>query len=207
MATKKITAYSIEGKKLDEIEYSYFGDTISNATINQVIRVYENNKHQGTKSTKTRGDVAHPDKKPWKQKGTGRARHGSKNSPIWVGGGVTFGPQPNQRRLSVPDKLKKKAMRFLLDSEINNDNFIVLNSEKGLSKTKQAVDFMKSTGLISKKTTLIVLDKDETVATPFRNVKNITIRRHNLVCPLDLYGNRKYVITADALDALIKRLK
>ena len=105
----KVSVYNLEGRAVGEMELSdaVFGAPVNEALLHQAVVMYLNNQRQGTASTKTRVEVRGGGRKPWRQKGTGRARHGSIRSPIWVGGGVTFGPKPREFRQSMPKKARR----------------------------------------------------------------------------------------------------
>ena len=112
----KVAVYNIEGASVGEIELAdnIFGIEINKALLHQVVRMQLNNKRQGTQSAKTRAEVRGGGAKPWRQKGTGRARHGSIRSPIWVGGGVTFAPKPRDYSFRIPRKMRRLALKSAL---------------------------------------------------------------------------------------------
>ena len=137
----KVNVYSEKGAKLQskvELPKDIFGIKPNKAALRQYIRVYRINQRQGTVATKTRGEVRGGGKKPWPQKGTGRARHGSIRSPIWVGGGVAHGPRPRKFGLSIPKKIRDLALRSALSAKVS-DKAIVSN----LSATRSG-DFSSS---------------------------------------------------------------
>lgn len=198
--------YNLEAKKVGDFAYTPFGEKLSEAMIAQVMRAYITNQHQGTSQAKTRGEVVHPDKKPWKQKGTGRARHGSRNSPIWVGGGVTFGPRSYVKRLTIPTGLKQKAMRFFLDKEIEQGSVVVFSEKTDALKTKEAVSFVTSVNSFRTAVIVVLQTKDEKTATIFRNIKGVTLRRASLLSPLDMNKKALYVFAEGALNVLVERI-
>lgn len=198
--------YNLEAKKIGDYAYTPFGEKLSEAVIAQVMRSYTTNQHQGTSQAKTRGEVSHPDKKPWRQKGTGRARHGSRNSPIWVGGGVTFGPRAYTKRLTIPTGLKQKAMRYFLDKEIEQGSIAVFSEKIDALKTKEAVSFISQLNAFKLKVIVVLQAKDEKTATIFRNIKNVTLRRASLMSPLDMNKKALYVFAEGALNALVERI-
>jgi large subunit ribosomal protein L4 len=175
--------------------------------VAQVMRSYIFNQHQGTAQAKTRGEVTRPDKKPWAQKGTGRARHGSKNSPIWVGGGVTFGPRAYQKRLTISTALKQKAMRYFLDTEINQGSVVILEDIVKEGKTKDAKTFVYGVNAFHVPVVIVLQAKDDKSASLFRNLKNVKIRRASLLSPLDMNKKALYVFAESALNALVERIK
>lgn len=201
-----LPVYNLEAAKVGEYSYAPFSEKLSDAMIAQVLRAYTANTHQGTAQAKTRGEVSHPDKKPWRQKGTGRARHGSRNSPIWVGGGVTFGPRANTLRLTIPTSLKRKAMRYFLDQEVAQGSVVVFNEKTDMKKTKQAAEFIQKVNAFKMPVIVVVQTKDESTAAMFRNLKNVTLRRSSLVSPLDMSKKALYVFAESALNALVERI-
>ncbi len=199
--------YNLEAKKVGDFAYTPFAETLSESMVAQVMRAYTTNQHQGTSQAKTRGEVSHPDKKPWRQKGTGRARHGSRNSPIWVGGGVTFGPRSYTKRLTIPTGLKQKAMRYFLDKEIEQGSVVVFSDKLEAQKTKEAVSFITSLNSFKMQVIVVLQAKDEKTAAVFRNIKGVTLRRASLVSPLDMNKKALYVFAEGALNALVERVK
>jgi large subunit ribosomal protein L4 len=207
MSKGEIKIYNLEGKEVGNVEHIFNDVTVSDDLISQVLRVYETNLHQGTRKAKTRGEVSRPDKKPWRQKGTGRARHGSRNSPIWIGGGVAHGPVPHTRRLTLPKQVKVTAMKYFVDTEVRANNAVIVEDSKSTVKTKDTETFLKSTGLIHKKVIVVLPNKEENMSNAFRNLKNVKIRRAELLSPWDLYGNKTYVFSDAAYKILVNRLK
>ncbi|MCC7304606.1 50S ribosomal protein L4 [bacterium] len=202
-----LPVYNLEAKKISDYSYTPFAEKLSDTVVAQVIRVYTTNQHQGTAQAKTRGEVVHPDKKPWRQKGTGRARHGSRNSPIWVGGGVTFGPRAYTKRLTITSALKQKAMRFFLDKEIEQGSVVVFSENADAKKTKEAVSFINAVNAFKMKVVVVLQTKDEKTAVIFRNIKGVTLRRASLISPMDMNKKALYVFAEGALNALVERIK
>jgi len=140
------------------------------------IRVLGQNWRQGTVGCKARADVSYSTKKPWKQKGTGRARAGSARSPLWRGGGVTFGPQPRVRELSLNKKQKTLVLNNLLFSMLDSNGISCLDfSVKQKPSTKNAQEFLKIAGLSGKKVALFLPFNDELNAASFRNIPEVNI--------------------------------
>lgn len=133
------------------------------------------NKRAGTASTKTRGEVSGGGKKPWKQKGTGRARHGSIRSPIWRGGGITFGPRPRDYEISMPRKMRRLALKEALSSKVMDNAFKVVDSlsVEGYS-TKAFMEIMKGLN-VSGKTLFVLKDASDEVVRSGRNIKGVRI--------------------------------
>lgn len=199
--------YNLEGKKVSDFSFTPFEEKLSDKTLAQVMRVYITNQHQGTKKAKTRGEIDKPDTKPWKQKGTGRARHGSKNSPIWVGGGATFGPRPHTRRLDLPLTIRRKAMRYLIDQEVKQGSVVILADKTESTKTKDAVAFLTEVNSFRRPVSLVLVERDEKTSNLFRNVEKVLIRRSTLMSPLDFNKKNLFVFTESSINELIERVK
>lgn len=142
--TGSTKVYDLEGQSAGIITLpkEVFGQTVKKSLLAQAVRVYESNSKKHTAHTKTRGEVRGGGAKPWRQKGTGRARAGSRRSPLWVGGGITFGPRNRDSKLELPGKMKKKALIYAL-SEKSKNVTVAQNLEKVEPKTKVIVNFLK----------------------------------------------------------------
>lgn len=125
----KVAVHNTQGEQVGELKLSdqLFAAEINDAVMHQVVVAHLANQRRGTASTKTRSDVRGGGRKPWRQKGTGRARHGTIRSPIWKGGGVVFGPHPRDYTIHVPKKLKRKALKSALSAKVNNKQIYVLD--------------------------------------------------------------------------------
>lgn len=134
----KVAVYNVSGEQVSEIELkdSIFGIEVNEHVLYEVVKNQLANKRQGTQSAKTRAEVRGGGRKPWRQKGTGRARHGSIRSPLWVGGGVVFAPKPRDYRYTLPRKVRRLAMKSALTSKVNSNELIVLD-ELNLETPKQ----------------------------------------------------------------------
>ena len=172
----KLEVFDIKGKKIEDIEVSsrVFGVKPNITAVAQYIRAYLSNQRQGTSSTKNRGEVSGGGKKPWKQKGTGRARAGSTRGPIWRHGGVSHGPKPKSWYLNIPKKIKRLALFSALSSKYSDNKIKVLESLKlEKPKTKEVVQIIDALGLNDK--LLIVFDhKDERNFKSTRNISGVT---------------------------------
>lgn len=143
----KVNVYNMLGEQVGELELSenVFGVEINHDAIHAVVKSHLANRRQGTHSAKTRAEVRGGGRKPWRQKGTGRARHGSIRSPIWTGGGITFAPKPRDYSLKVPKKVKRLAMKSALTSKVQNNQMIVLDELKfNEPKTKEMVNVLSN---------------------------------------------------------------
>ncbi len=202
----KVKVYTIDGKSEDTVDLAVPKISMSPEEFSQAIRVYVTNLHQGTKSTKTRGDVVHSDRKPWRQKGTGRARAGSKNSPIWVGGGVAHGPKPYTRRLRLNKKQKARLFAYMIAKYLDENRIIVLDASEDDITTKKAFEFLKKIKWHPFKIQFVTVLKDNKVVKAFRNLEKVKVRRAQLISPFDLYRNSYLIVTKQALESLNKRL-
>ena len=176
--------------------------------IKQVIESYEANKRQGTSAAKTRGMVSGGGKKPWKQKGTGRARAGSSRSPIWKGGGVTFGPLAIQNfNKTIPTKMKLSVMNQLLkllsdNKKINIVDEIIIKDHK----TKNAISFLKSHDATGTKTLVVTNKSNPESVLAFSNIQFAKIMHVNQVSVLDIYRTDHLIIDKESYEILIKRI-
>jgi len=207
----KVKTYNLDGLETGSIDLDdkIFSETAKSELIWQVVRVAQANKRQPLAHTKDRGDVRGGGKKPWRQKGTGRARHGSSRSPIWKGGGVTFGPlKENVTKLSIPVKMKKKALRAVISDKVKDEKFIIMDDLGKIEKpsTKKMVEFLKKLKLDSKKA-LFISDKDlEKAILSLRNLsKTKSIRLENINI-LDLLSCDSIMIGKDSIERLSKQL-
>ena len=196
-----VALYNISGKQVGEIELNEntFGANVNVEAMHQVVKMYLANQRQGTQSALTRAEVRGGGIKPWRQKGTGRARHGSIRSPQWKNGGIVFAPKPRSYRYSVPKKIKRIAMKSALSSKVN-DNSIVVIEELNFDapKTKQVVSLLENLKVDSK--TLIVLaDNNENVVKSARNIEGVKATFVNTLNIYDILNYDKFIITKDAV--------
>lgn len=197
----KVALYNTEGATVGEIELKdeIFGVEINEALLHQAVKIQLANKRQGTQSALTRAEVRGGGAKPWRQKGTGRARHGSIRSPIWVKGGVAFAPKPRSYRMSMPKKMKRLAMKSALSSKVVNDNIIVLESlELSQPKTKEMANILKNLK-VDRKALLVLPGKDETVERAARNIPGVKLAFVNTLNVLDILNYDKFIITKEAV--------
>ncbi|MCX5715428.1 MAG: 50S ribosomal protein L4 [Candidatus Omnitrophica bacterium] len=184
------------------------GRPVNKAVLYQVVKMYQANLRQGNSSTKTRAAVSGGGRKPWKQKGTGRARAGSIRSPLWKGGGTIFGPHPRDYSYTVPQKMRTEALRSSLNSKYNTDAVTVVESlvvEK--PKTKEFIKLLLGLKIDSEKKTLFVVDKiDENLRRASRNIKQAGLRRAADLNALDVLNFEKLVVTKPALAVLNEKL-
>lgn len=194
-----------EGRKVGEISLSdsVFGAEPNEALFHTIVRMQMAAKRQGTACTKTRSEVRSSGRKPWRQKGTGRARAGARSSPLWRGGGVVFGPKPRTYAFSVPRKVKKAAMRSALSMKVREKKLLVVDSgDMPEIRTKRFISIMKKLNLVN---SLIVIDGDfDNMRKSARNVPGIKVLR---TAGLNLYDVLKYdelVLTKGAVGYIEK---
>ncbi|MDP8265506.1 MAG: 50S ribosomal protein L4 [Candidatus Aceula meridiana] len=201
--------HDIKGKKVEEFDLpeSIFGGRINEGVLHQAVLMYQANQRQGTASTKERADVSGGGKKPHRQKGTGRARAGSSRSPLWKGGGVTFGPHPRDFSYSLPKKIKISALKASLNAcYLSNDIFCIDALMVDSAKTRDFAKLLKTLKLQG--TILAVIDKTDTsTQRASHNIPVLNMVRASDVTAYDILKNKKLLITKDAFKSLLKRLK
>jgi large subunit ribosomal protein L4 len=204
---KNAEGKDIESLKLDEY---IFNDKIPPSTVYQVINAYRANQRKGTASTKTRGEVSGGGRKPWRQKGTGRARVGSIRSPLWRHGGVIFGPHPRDFSYTLPKKMKNLALKYVLSQKVKENNFIVVDKFAiEQPKTKEVVRILSNFKIDAKnKNVLLLLDKiDENSKRATANINFLHVKLAKNVHTYEVLAARKLIITNTGLKELIERLK
>lgn len=176
---------------------------VNKAVIHDVVVNYLANQRQGTHATKTRGFVRGGGKKPWKQKHTGRARHGSIRSPLWRGGGTIFGPQPRDYSYHVPSKMKRIALRESLEGKISDNEFLIIdNLNVTRPKTKDMVSLLERLNLSGKSVLIVTPEKDENVILSARNIPGISVVRAQDLNAYDVVTHDMVLITRDAMGLL-----
>ncbi|MFA5199656.1 MAG: 50S ribosomal protein L4 [Candidatus Omnitrophota bacterium] len=208
--------YNSEGKEIDTIKLSaaIFDGSQNLDCLHQVIENYRANQRKGLASTKTRGEVSGGGKKPWKQKGTGRARVGSTRSPLWRHGGVVFGPHPRDFSYDLPQKMKTLALKTSLNLKLKENNFLVLDEFKVESpKTKLAVGILSNLKLFSakekkEKKLLFLTDKlNPDLKKALKNISFLTVDLASNCHAYEVMNNQRLLVTKSALALLTTRLK
>ena len=185
-----------------ELAPSVFDIEPNMPVMHQVVRAQRAAWRQGTHSTKTRGKVSGGGKKPWRQKGTGRARHGSIREPQWRGGGVVFGPQPRSHAFKVNRKEVKLAMRSALSAKLADGELVLVDKfEFERPHTKDAVAALKALGLEGR-TTIIIPDDDVNTYLSFRNIQEVRIIPVSEMNTYYFIDNKQLVITTDVLERI-----
>ena len=198
MAT--VALYNMEGAKTGTMEVSdaVFAAEVNNAVLHQVVVNYLANQRQGTQSTKTRTEVRGGGAKPWRQKGTGRARQGSIRAPQCTGGGVALGPKPRSYRFSVNKKVKRIALKSALSAKYADYKvFVVDGLEVDEIKTSKIVALLK--GLEVNKALIVTADADEKVYKSARNIKNVTPTHVGTLNTYDVLKHDAFIVSKDAV--------
>jgi len=205
----KIDVFNTENKKVEEIEIDdkILDVKVKDDLVHNVLLAYLNNQHIGSANTKTRGEVSGGGKKPWKQKGTGRARHGSIRSPIWKGGGVTFGPRAHKVRFKVNKKESQNALKAILSKRIKNNQITLLNEINiTVPKTKVLFNILKNF-MSNKNKNLLIVDKmDDVLKKASRNIDCLKVVNSENLNTYDIFIADNVLITKDAIEKLLKRL-
>ncbi|MBI4062594.1 50S ribosomal protein L4 [Candidatus Gottesmanbacteria bacterium] len=202
MKTKSLSApvVGIDGKAKGRITLpkELFSAKVNKPLLAQAVRVYLANQRAGTASTKTRGQVEGSTRKIYRQKGTGRARHGAIRAPIFVGGGIVFGPKPRDFSLKMPQKMKRAALASALTSQLLGGNVIVVDGLGDIEKTKAMVSALTAVGATSK--TLLVTSAGGQPAA--RNIAEVDIVPANMLNAYGVLSHQKLVFTKDAIKKL-----
>ena len=195
--------FNKEGNKIEDIQLNdnIFAVEVNADAMHQVVVALLANKRQGTQSAKTRAEVRGGGIKPWRQKGTGRARQGSIRAPQWIKGGVVFAPKPRDYRMSIPKSMKRVAMVSALTSKVQNDEMVVLDSlTLEAPKTKEIVKMLNAFN--AKKTLIVTAEANETVYKSARNIEGVAVLPVNNINVYDLLKYSKVIMTKDAVSKI-----
>jgi large subunit ribosomal protein L4 len=203
----KLTIKDIKGKNQGELEvkFTMIENGRGTQAVHDAVTAYRAAQRSGTACAKTVGEVQGSNKKPWKQKGTGRARAGSVRSPLWAGGGVVFGPRPRDFSKTISKKTRQLALRKALSERIKLGDVIIVDDLKLASaKTKEFTGVISALEL--KGTTLIVASADKNLTLASRNVENVTMTTGDLLNTYDILRPDKLLFTKSAFEAVEARL-
>lgn len=225
----EISVYNVEGKEAEKIKLDkeIFSGRVNKALLSEAVLMYQANKRKGLASTKTRAEVRGGGKKPWRQKGTGRARAGSIRSPLWRGGGIVFGPHPRDYSYYMPKKARKQALLSALNDRFNEKQFLVMDRLFTPSiKTKDFMNILNSVSNIvtgfkkidNKKTEkstprklakflFVIDDKNKELVLSSRNVRYVSVVLANNLNALDILLNDYVIFSKGALEVLVKNFK
>lgn len=204
MISVKVALKNVDGKKVGEVELidELFGIEPNQHAMHQVVRMQRAAARAGTSSTKVRSEVRGGGAKPWRQKGTGRARAGSSRSPIWRGGGIVFGPKPRDYSFRVPKKVKRLAFRSALSEAARTDRITVLEDfELDIPSTRTGAEIISKLEL-GGRVMLVVADDDLNVEKSFRNLVNVETFLNNELNTYDLLRFDSFLFLKGALDRL-----
>ena len=196
-----VAIYNISGAKVGEMELSenIFGQALNVPAMHAYVKANLANQRQGTQSVKTRAEVSGGGKKPWRQKGTGRARQGSTRSPQWTHGGVVFAPKPRDYRMSLNKKLKRVALKSALSAKVANEKLIVLDSiELPEQKTRAMVKGLAN--LKVEKALIVTSDVCDTVVRTARNIQGVATATVGTLNTYDVLKYDALILTKDAVE-------
>ncbi|MCI8700064.1 MAG: 50S ribosomal protein L4 [Clostridia bacterium] len=200
----KVDVYDIQGKKVSDVELSeaVFGIEPNEAVVHSVLVNYLANQRQGTQSTKTRSEVSGGGRKPWRQKGTGRARQGSIRAPQWIKGGIALGPKPRSYSYKVNKKEKQLAIKSLLSSKVKEQELTVVDKlELAEVKTKTMVKALSDLK-VEGKTLIILADKNDNVYLSSRNIEGVKAITLNMINVYDLLKYNKLILPLETVKKL-----
>ncbi|MCT4597389.1 MAG: 50S ribosomal protein L4 [Vallitalea sp.] len=196
----KVSVYNMEGKQVEEIELndSIFGVEVNEHLMHMSVVGQLANKRQGTQSAKTRSEVRGGGAKPWRQKGTGRARQGSIRAPQWTGGGVVFAPKPRDYSFKLNKKEKRAALKSALTTKVNESKFIVVDELKfDEIKTRKMTTVLSNLNV--QKALLVLNDNDKNVVLSARNIQGVKTASTNTINVYDILKYDTFVVTKDAV--------
>jgi len=197
----KIALYDMRGTQVGEIELNdqVFGIEPNEAVVHQFVKMQLANKRVGTASTKTRAEVRGGGKKPWKQKGTGRARVGSTRNPVWKGGGIAFGPKPRDYSYRLPRKVRRLALKSVLSSKVLDSNIIVVDALTfDEPKTKLMIETLELLKA-GAKTLVVTVDGDVNVYKSARNIPGVKSLKVDYINVFDVLHHDTLLMTKDAV--------
>lgn len=196
----KVDILDMNGKKKSELELNenVFGIEVNEVVVHAALVNYLANQRQGTQSTKTRAEVRGGGRKPWRQKGTGRARQGSIRAPQWIKGGIALGPKPRSYKYAIPKKMRQLALKSVLTSKVQEGNLIVVDKlELNEIKTKEMVKVLDN--LKAKNALVLLSEKNLNVQASARNIENVKTTLVNTINVYDLLKYNSLVATEDAI--------
>ena len=196
-----VAVYDMAGNKKGEMELSaeVFGVEVNEPVLHSVVRAYLLNQRQGTQSTKTRSEVSGGGIKPWRQKGTGRARQGSTRSPQWTHGGIALGPKPRSWKVSINKKVKRLAMKSALSSKVADNALVVIDSlAMDEYKTKTVVNMLKGVGA-GKKALVVTAAGDKFVTASASNIPGVKTATPGTLNVYDILNYDMFVVAKDAV--------
>lgn len=206
----KVEVLDLKGKKKEslDLDSKVFDGKVNKALMHQAVVTYLANQRKGLAKTKTKGEVSGGGRKPWRQKGTGRARVGSSRSPLWKGGGVTFGPRPHSFRKDLPKKMKVLALKSALNAKVKDKELLVLDTlEVSTHKTKDFAKIVKSLKLDKIKSRFIVEGMDNNLKLSCRNLEKVNLNSAVSLTTYEALDCKNIIFTKDALGKVTQRIK
>lgn len=202
-----LKTYNVKGEKVGELKSDslLFNEAVKPGVVHEVYTLLTSNMRQGGSHTKTRGEVRGGGKKPWKQKGTGRARHGSTRSPIWVGGGITFGPRKEKSyKRSVNKQVARKALRMVLTNRAASEHVFVMSDWDTAGKTKGFAELIKALGLTGRSVLVVTPGngKGDKTYLAARNLARVDVVPANEVNIAELLEHSYLILNEDAVKSL-----
>ncbi len=197
----KVALYNVQGSQVGEVELKdeIFGIEPNESVVHEAVVMQMASRRQGTHCTKSRGEVSGGGRKPWKQKGTGRARVGTIRSPLWRGGAIVFGPKPRSYSYSIPKKKRRLAMKSVLSSKVLENEIIVVDALNfDAPKTKEMVKVLEALK-VEQKALVVTAETDENVHRSARNIKGVTPMDAASLNVYDVLAHNKLIITKDAV--------
>jgi large subunit ribosomal protein L4 len=203
MISAKVFSAEGEEKGTAELPEHLFGSSVNEPVLHEAVTNYLANQRQGTASTKTRSEVRGGGRKPWRQKGTGRARAGTRSSPIWVGGGRAFGPKPRDYGYEMPKKIKRLALKSALTIKAQEDAVVVVELPSlSEAKTAEIAKFLAKLDLVDKKCLIVTAGTDENLLKSVRNIPNVRLLISSQLNPYALLASERLLLTPDALQSI-----
>ena len=199
-----VDVYNADGKVVGNMDLNenVFGVTVRSDVMHEVVVNYLANQRQGTQRTRTRTEVRGGGAKPWRQKGTGRARQGSIRAPQWVGGGVALGPKPRDYRYTVNKKVRRMALKSALSSKVEENEIIVLDAFScDEIKTKQVTTLLKNLN-VNEKALIVLPENDKNVVLSARNIKGVDTTYVGAINTYEVLNHTKCIILKDAVTKL-----
>ncbi|MDR3256467.1 MAG: 50S ribosomal protein L4 [Endomicrobium sp.] len=198
--------YNAKGQEKGRLELpAFFSTKVSDILLHEITTAYLNNQRSGTHKTKTRGEVSFSGAKPWKQKGTGNARAGQRNSPLWRKGGIIFGPQPRDYYTKISKQKKRLSLNMAFSAQLQNGNVIVVDSVKvNELKTKKVVELLKNLKVEDNKV-VFAISNDAVFKAAARNIENVVVENIKNINAYQVLWADKLVITPEAIDLIKER--
>ena len=207
----KLPIYNQEGKQLKEIELdrNVFDGKVNQGVLYQAVLMYRANRRRGLASTKTRSEVSGGGRKPWRQKGTGRARVGSTRNPLWRKGGVAFGPRTQRKYgFRLPKKIRISALKSSLNAKLNENNLLILDDLKiDVPKTKEAAKILSNLKLNNKSLLIMLNEINANLNRSFKNISFLDMIKASNINAYDILKAQKLIVSLDGLKILIERIK